>query len=110
MRPADFPTPLEAGCYITGLYLEGAGWSLDKSELAMQDPKVLVIELPILQVIPIEASKLKLTNTFKTPVYVTQGRRNAMGVGLVLEADLATSEHTSLWVLQGVCLCLNIDT
>jgi len=76
----------------------------------MQDPKVLVIELPILQVIPIEASKLKLTNTFKTPVYVTQGRRNAMVVGLVLEADLATSEHTSLWVLQGVCLCLNIDT
>ena len=110
MRPADFPTPLEAGCYITGLYLEGAGWSLEKSELAMQDPKVLVIELPILQVIPVEASKLKLTNTFKTPVYVTQGRRNAMGVGLVLEADLATSEHTSLWVLQGVCLCLNIDT
>jgi dynein heavy chain len=40
-------------------------------------------------------------------VYVTQARRNAMGVGLVFEADLASDEHSSLWVLQGVCLCLN---
>ena len=62
------------------------------------------------QVIPIEASKLKLQNTFRTPVYVTQARRNAMGVGLVFSADLATTEHTSHWVLQGVSLCLNIDT
>jgi len=100
---------LQHGAYIQGLYLEGAGWDLDRSMLRRQDPKVLVTELPILQVIPIEASKLKLQNTFKTPVYVTQSRRNAMGVGLVFEADLSTNEHPSHWVLQGVALCLNID-
>jgi dynein heavy chain len=32
-----------------------------------------------------------------------------MGVGLVFEADLGTSEHISHWVLQGVCLILNTD-
>ena len=79
-------------------------------ELRVQDPKVLVVNLPIMQVIPIEASKLKLHHTFRTPVYVTQARRNAMGVGLVFEADLATSEHQSHWVLQGVALCLNTDS
>jgi dynein heavy chain len=63
----------------------------------------------LLQIIPVEATKIKLQNTFKTPVYVTQSRRNAMGVGLVLEADLATSQHASHWILQGVALCLNID-
>jgi hypothetical protein len=35
-----------------------------------------------------------------SPVYVTQQRRNAAGVGLVMEADLDTTEHSSLWVLQ----------
>ena len=70
---------------------------------------MLVTELPILQVIPIEASKLKIHGVFITPVYVTQARRNAMGVGLVFEANLATDEHTSLWVLQGVALSLNTD-
>jgi len=37
----------------------------------------------------------------------TQARRNAMGVGLVFEADIATTEHESHWVLQGTCLTLN---
>lgn len=32
-----------------------------------------------------------------------------MGQGLVFEADLATGEHPSHWVLQGVALTLNID-
>jgi len=109
-KPEAYPVPLEQGCYVRGLYLEGASWDVDACELRTQEPKVLVVELPILQVIPIEASKLKLTNTFRTPVYVTQSRRNAMGVGLVFEADLASTEHTSLWVLQGVALCLNIES
>lgn len=101
---------LESGCYVSGLYLEGAAWDINDSQLRHQDPKVLVVELPIMQIIPIEASKLKLHNTFRTPVYVTQARKNAMGVGMVFEADLATTEHTSHWVLQGVALCLNIDS
>jgi dynein heavy chain len=101
---------LESGCYVSGLYLEGAAWEHDHSALRAQDPKVLVVELPVMQIIPIEASKLKLHNTFRTPVYVTQARKNAMGVGMVFEADLATHEHSSHWVLQGVSLCLNIDS
>jgi len=48
-------------------------------------------------------------NTFRTPVYTTSDRRNQMGVGLVFESDLATTEHVSHWVLQGVCLILNTD-
>ena len=50
---------------------------------------------------------MKLQNTFRTPVYTTSDRRNAMGVGLVFEADLATREHESHWSLMGVCLTLN---
>jgi dynein heavy chain len=107
--PSEIVEKPQFGCFISGLYLEGAAWDLQTSELRRQDPKVVVTELPILQVIPIEASKLKLANMFRAPVYVTQSRRNAMGVGLVFEADLSTHEHSSHWVLQGVSLCLNID-
>jgi dynein heavy chain len=97
------------GAFVTGLYLEGAGWDVEEGVLMRQKPKVLVTPLPIMQIIPIEASKLKLHNTFRTPVYVTQRRRNAMGVGMVFEADLSTQEHPSHWVLQGVALTLNTD-
>ena len=77
------------------------------SVLKRQDPKVLMTDLPVMQIVPVEASKRKLANTFRAPVYGTQGRTNAMGKGLVMEADLATNEHDSHWVLQGVALCLN---
>jgi dynein heavy chain len=99
---------LESGSYVHGLFLEGAGWSRQRGCLVMQKPKQLVQQLPLLQVIPIEASKVKLQGTFRTPLYVTQARKNAMGVGLVFEADLASDDHPSLWVLQGAALVLNI--
>ncbi|XP_037633762.1 dynein heavy chain 10, axonemal [Sebastes umbrosus] len=97
------------GCFVSGLYLEGADWDTEKSCLVKSKPKVLVVELPILKVIPIEARRLRLQNTIRTPVYTTSLRRNAMGVGLLFEADLSTTLHISHWVLPGVCLCLNAD-
>lgn len=99
----------EFGCYVEGLYLEGAAWDAQQGKLVKQPPRQLVQELPILQIIPTEAAKLKLAGTFRTPVYVTQARRNAMGTGLVFESDLATTEHSSHWTLQGVALSLNVD-
>merc|ERR1712137_352112 len=100
MREEDVKEAPDDGCYITGLYLEGAAWDEAKGCLVAQDPKKLVVELPILEVVPIETSKLKLQNTFKTPVYVTPDRRDAMGNGLVFEADLGSNMHPSHWVLQ----------
>ena len=134
------------GCYVEGLYLEGASWDYERCCLQRQHPKVrfpsswlplvavassfflllflsllskdvamgwrfvgfsnfqvLVEPLPIIQVIPVEASKLKLTDTIRAPVYVTQSRRSAGGVGLVFEADLTSFEHPSHWV----CLLLS---
>lgn len=82
---------------------------MEKDCLDYQNPKELVMEMPLLQVIPVEANRVKLRGTLKTPVYVTQARKNAMGVGLVFEADLKTDKHDSHWVLQGVCLVLNTD-
>lgn len=82
---------------------------MENSCLRKSHPKILVEKLPVLSVIPIEAHRLKLQNTLKTPVYTTSLRRNAMGVGLVFEADLSTTEHMSHWILQGVSLMLNTD-
>jgi dynein heavy chain, axonemal len=65
--------------------------------------------MPIINIVPTEVHKLKLQDTLRTPVYVTSQRRNAMGVGLVFEADLRTTQHPSHWILQGVCLILNTD-
>jgi dynein heavy chain len=95
------------GCYVHGLFMEGANWDNEKNCLKKQDPKQLIVEMPIMQIIPVETNRLRLQNSFTTPVYATQERANKMGAGLVLEADLPTTEHPSHWILQGVCLILN---
>ncbi|GAB0196984.1 dynein axonemal heavy chain 10 [Grus japonensis] len=48
------------GCFVSGLFLEGADWDTEHSCLAKSKPGVLVVELPILKIIPIEAHRLKL--------------------------------------------------
>jgi len=91
------------------LYLEGVSWDLNNKYIRAQSPKELIYEMPLVQIIPIETIKLKLKDSIKVPVYVTQARRNAGGKGMVMEADLSTSEHISHWVLQGIAMCLNTD-
>jgi len=56
---------------VKGLYLEGAQWDMENKCLKRQNPKELICELPIMQIIPVEASKLKLKDALITPVYVT---------------------------------------
>ena len=48
---------------------------------------------------PVEVNKLKLRDSLKVPVYVTQARRNAAGVGLVFDSDFRSEEHCSHWIL-----------
>lgn len=48
------------GCYIHGLYIEGARFDTQAGQLKRSHPKVLVEELAILAVVPIEAHRLKL--------------------------------------------------
>lgn len=108
-NPDNFKKKPEHGCYIQGLYLEGASWDIEAGHLIRQQPKELVAEMPIVQVIPAEANKLKIKDNLKTPVYMTQNRKNAMGTGMVFVADLKTEEHISHWILQGAALVLNVD-
>ena len=61
------------GCFVTGLYLEGAAWDKEEACLMRPRPKVLIQELPILKVIPIEAHRLKLQ------VGMTMKRRRGRG-------------------------------
>jgi len=95
------------GTYVEGIYLEGARWDMEAQCLARQLPKQLIQLMPYIEVIPVEANRLKLRDELPTPVYISQLRRNAMGVGLVFEANLSTKEHFSIWILQGVAMMLN---
>ena len=64
MDPSEIKKKPEDGCYIQGIYMEGARWDLTKGCLARQLPKDLIFPMPIIHFIPIEANKLKLKSFF----------------------------------------------
>jgi len=45
--PQKITKRLEHGTYITGLYIEGARWNIERSVLDYQIPKQLVEEMPL---------------------------------------------------------------
>lgn len=51
------------GCYVSGLYLEGAAWDHEASKLKRQAPRQTVDELPILQVIDVCAAATSVVNS-----------------------------------------------
>ncbi|CAF3701942.1 unnamed protein product, partial [Rotaria sordida] len=94
---------------IEGLYLEGAGWDIENHCLIEQSNKQLIQMMPLIKIIPIETHRFNMNNYLQTPVYVTSDRRNAMGAGLVFEANLDSKKDLSHWILNGICLLLNTD-
>jgi dynein heavy chain len=107
--PEEIPEAAKDGTYVSGLYLEGARWDSANNCLAPQFKKTLIYDMPVMLIVPMEASKLKLVGTFRTPLYVTSDRRNAAGVGMVMEMDVASDKHPSHWILESAALVLNSD-
>ena len=105
----DNGNTLQNGKYLNGLFLEGAGWDIEKNEIKRQKPNVLIEELPLIEITYVENYKKKKKGTFKTPVYTTSSRQNSSGAGFVFEADLATSANKNLWILQGVAIIMNLS-
>merc|ERR1712048_1405419 len=56
VNPNEINEKMEYGCYVHGLYLEGAGWDTENKCLKKQDSKTLIYELPVMKIIPIESS------------------------------------------------------
>ena len=50
MGAAEVEAKPSSGCYVIGLFLEGAAWSRQHSCLVRAEPKQLVVEMPIIQV------------------------------------------------------------
>ena len=53
----DVNKPPEDGCYVYGLFLDGARWNEEKEIIDEQLPRVLYYDVPHIYLIPIEDKK-----------------------------------------------------
>ncbi len=64
----------EDGCYITGLYLEGARWDYAAHQLTESRPKELYTDMPAMWLIPAANRKPPDSGVYECPVYKTLTR------------------------------------
>ena len=70
----DIKKSPEDGCYIRGLYAEGARWDMDLGHLTESRPKELFTEMPVIWLIPESNRTPVLTGIYECPVYKTLTR------------------------------------
>lgn len=88
-------------------FLSNIGAGAANAELRAADGAVMTFERPLPECDMSGACEHGAARPH--PSLWRQARRGADGAGLVFEADLATGEHASHWVLQGVALALNVN-
>lgn len=70
----------EIGCFIHGLFLEGARWDPEEGLLAESRPKELYTEMGVIWMVPVPNRKPPLAGVYICPIYKTLTRAGELFV------------------------------
>lgn len=97
------------GCYIRGLFLEGARWDPIKQMLAESRPKELYVDVPVIWLIPTANRKNPDKGIYECPVYKTLTRAGTLSTtghstNFVFAVELPTDQLQKHWIKRGVAM------
>jgi dynein heavy chain len=87
----------EDGCYLYGIYLEGARWDYKKHMITQPKPKELYSDLPLVHLVPVNNREPPIEGVYNCPVYKVVSRRGTLSTtghstNFVLFMELPTKE------------------
>lgn len=72
--PSELKERPQVGCYIHGLFLEGARWDMEDFQLAESRPKELYTDMAVIWLMPVPHRKAQNQDTYLCPIYKTLTR------------------------------------
>lgn len=116
MEESDFETKPEEGCYIRGMFLEGARFDLAQRCLVESRPRELFTQLPIVWFRP-QTNREKPSDavTYNCPLYKTLSRAGTLSTtghstNFVMAMEVpAGSAPPSHWIKRGVAAFLALN-
>ncbi|KAF8823129.1 dynein heavy chain family protein [Cardiosporidium cionae] len=106
----------EIGCYIKGLYLEGARWSTKEKMLSEQKGKIIHSPMPIIWIKPtVKTSTGSTFSTFDCPVYASSQRKDSPSTGnsrnylTNIQVPISPNISEQYWIKRGVAMLTQLD-
>ncbi|KAK0056678.1 dynein heavy chain 1 axonemal-like isoform X1 [Biomphalaria pfeifferi] len=105
----DLKTAPEDGCYIRGLFVEGARWDSGQRLIAESRPKELFTDMPVLWLKPVSNRKTTLSGIYDCPVYKTLTRAGTLSTtghstNFVFSVEIPSDKPQEHWIKRGVAL------
>ncbi|KAG7477962.1 hypothetical protein MATL_G00075180 [Megalops atlanticus] len=104
----------DMGCYIHGLFLEGARWDGQAGQLIESRPKELYTEMAVIWMVPVPNRKPPPSGVYVCPIYKTLTRAGTLSTtghstNYVIAVELPTDRTQRHWIKRGVALICALD-
>lgn len=101
----------EDGCFVYGMYLEGARWNSTTHLLDDSKPKQLYTEIPMCWFVPKKNRKKEIHGLYNCPVYKVLSRAGTLSTtghstNYVLMLELPSKDSEDKWITAGVAAFL----
>ncbi|NXM42418.1 DYH1 protein, partial [Gymnorhina tibicen] len=102
------------GCYIHGLFLEGARWDAAAGQLAESRPKELYTEMAVIWLVPVPNRKPPESGSYLCPIYKTLTRAGTLSTtghstNYVIAVEIPTDKPEKHWIKRGTALICALD-
>ncbi|XP_076846923.1 dynein axonemal heavy chain 1 isoform X2 [Brachyhypopomus gauderio] len=104
----------EVGCFIHGLFLEGARWDRQAHQLLESRPKELHTDMAVIRLLPVANRKPPNSGVYICPIYKTLTRAGTLSTtghstNYVIAVELPTDQSQKHWIKRGVALLCALD-
>jgi len=116
--PEEVTGSPETGVNIHGMFMQGAKWDYQSKCVADSDPKVPLVDFPVIWLEPLEneaIGDLSPSDNFECPLYKTSARKGELSTtghstNFVLMLNLPSKVHSDYWIRRGTALlCMKDD-
>uniref|UniRef100_A0A672VCG1 Dynein axonemal heavy chain 1 n=2 Tax=Strigops habroptila TaxID=2489341 RepID=A0A672VCG1_STRHB len=102
------------GCYIYGLFLEGARWDPVAFQLAESRPKELYTEMAVIWLLPVPHRTAPATGSYLCPIYKTLTRAGTLSTtghstNYVIAVEIPSDKPQKHWIKRGTALICALD-
>lgn len=115
LNPNNVREKPQDGCYVFGMFIEGARWNYSTHRLDISKNRELYTDVPLIHMIPVKNRVIPTTGIYQCPLYKVLTRQGTLSTtghstNFVLYVELPSNESDTVWIKAGVAMFLALKS